>query len=229
MFIGHFAVGFAAKRVAPRASLGVLIAAPLFLDLLWPMFLIAGIESVRIDPGNTVFTPLDLHDYPYTHSLLMSVIWSLLAGTGYWAATRYRNGALAVGLGVFSHFILDFVTHRPDMPIYPGSATYVGLGLWNSRPATLAVEIALFVAGVVIYARATRPNNRRGSLALWGLVAFLAVAYLGNAFGPPPPSATMIAYVGLTGWLFVLWAWWIDRNRMSIMPPSSTRSVNSSE
>jgi membrane-bound metal-dependent hydrolase YbcI (DUF457 family) len=215
MFIGHFAVGFAAKRAAPRASLGWLITAPLLLDLLWPMFLIAGLESVRIDPGNTVVTPLDLHDYPYTHSLLTSIVWSLLAGGIYWASTRYRNGAIAVGVGVFSHWLLDFVSHRPDMPLYPGSATYVGLGLWNSRAATLAVEVSMFVAGVAVYARITRAKNRRGSLALWGLVAFLAVFYVMNIFGPPPPSTSFIAYGGLTGWLFVPWAWWIDRNRAS--------------
>jgi membrane-bound metal-dependent hydrolase YbcI (DUF457 family) len=216
MFIGHFAVGFASKRIAPRASLGALMAAPLFLDLLWPMFLVAGLETVRIDPGNTAFTPLDLHDYPYTHSLAGALVWSLLFAAVFWAATRYRRGAVVVGAGVFSHWVLDFVTHRPDMPLYPGSAVSVGLGLWNSRAGTMIVEVGMFVAGVWIYATTTRARNRRGAIALWSLVALLALSYVSTAFGPPPPSVKAIEYVGLTAWLFVLWAWWIDRNRQVV-------------
>ena len=215
MFIGHFAVGFASKRAAPRASLGVLMAAPLFLDLLWPMFLIAGVESVRIEPGNTAVTPLDLHDYPWSHSLATSLAWSAVFAAAFWAATRYARGAIVLAVGVFSHFVLDFVTHRPDLPLYPGSPISVGLGLWNSRPATLAVECALFVVGVAIYARTTRAINRRGAVALWTLVGFLLLFYAANMFGPPPPSVDVIKYGGLTGWLFVPWAWWIDRNRVT--------------
>ena len=215
MFLGHFAVGFASKRAAPRASLGVLMAAPLFLDLLWPIFLIAGVESVRIEPGNTVVTPLDLHDYPWSHSLATSLAWSAVVAVAFWAATRYARGAVVLAVGVFSHFVLDFVTHRPDLPLYPGSPISVGLGLWNSRPATLAVECALFVVGVAIYVRATRAINRRGAVALWTLVGFLLLFYAANMFGPPPPSVDAIKYGGLAGWLFVPWAWWIDRNRVT--------------
>jgi membrane-bound metal-dependent hydrolase YbcI (DUF457 family) len=213
VFIGHFAVGFAAKRLAPRASLGVLMAAPLFADLLWPIFLIAGIETVRIDPGNTVVTPLDLHDFPWSHSLVTSLAWSAVFAAAFWAATRYARGAFVLAVGVFSHFVLDFVTHRQDMPLYPGSPTSVGLGLWNFRSATMAVEIALFVIGVAIYARTTRALNRRGAFALWALVVLLSLFYVTNMFGPPPPSVDFIKYLGITGWLFPVWAWWIDRNR----------------
>src|SRR4029079_4875358 len=172
--MGHFAVGFAAERAAPRASLGVLMAAPLFADLLWPIFLAAGIESVRIDPGNTAVTPLDLHDYPWSHSLATSLAWSAVFAAAFWAATRYARGAVVLAVGVFSHFVLDFVTHRPDLPLYPGSSTSVGLGLWNSRPGTLAAEVGLLVVGVAIYARSTRAINWRGAFALWSLVVFLA-------------------------------------------------------
>jgi membrane-bound metal-dependent hydrolase YbcI (DUF457 family) len=213
VFIGHFAVGFASKRAAPRASLGALMAAPLFLDLLWPIFLVAGVESVRIDPGNTAFTPLDLHDYPWSHSLATSLAWSAVFATAFWAATRYARGAAVLAAGVLSHWVLDFVTHRPDLPLYPGSATSVGLGLWNSREGTMAVEAALFVVGVAIYARTTRAINRRGAFALWSLVLLLAAMYATTCFGPPPPSAAAIKYAGLGAWLFVPWAWWIDRNR----------------
>src|SRR5512144_2254744 len=120
MFIGHMAVGFVSKRLAPRASSGVLMAAPMALDLLWPVFLLAGWEQVNIDPGNTAFTPLDFVSYPYSHSLVMSAVWGALFASLYWGITRYAAGAMVIGTGVVSHWILDFVTHRPDLPLYPG-------------------------------------------------------------------------------------------------------------
>jgi len=213
MFVGHFAVGFASKRAAPRTSLGVLLAAPLLLDLLWPIFLLLGLEHVAIVPGITKVVPLDLHDYPYTHSLAGALVWSLLFAGGYFAVARDRAAAIVVGLGVFSHWILDFVTHRPDMPLYPGSTTSVGLGLWYSLPGTLAVEFALFGAGVWIYATTTRAKNRKGAIGFWVFAALLAVMYLASVFGPPPPSPRAIAFAGLSAWLMLPLAWWIDRNR----------------
>jgi membrane-bound metal-dependent hydrolase YbcI (DUF457 family) len=216
VFLGHFAVGLASKRVAPRSNLGALMAAPLFLDLLWPIGILTGIEHVRIVPGDTVVTPLDLHDYPYSHSLLMAVVWSVLFAVGYLALARDRRGTVVVGLGVFSHWILDYVTHRPDMPLYPGSTTYVGLGLWNSLVGTLVIESAMFAIGVWLYVTSTRPRNRVGSIAMWALLGFLVISYVTAVFGPPPPSVQMIGIAGLAGWLFVAWAWWIDRNREAI-------------
>jgi membrane-bound metal-dependent hydrolase YbcI (DUF457 family) len=213
MFIGHFAVGFGCKQAAPRASLGPLMAAPLLLDLLWPIFLLLGIETVRIDPGNTAFTPLDLHDYPYSHSLVMSLVWAVLFGGVYYAASRYARGALVIAAAVFSHWVLDFVTHRPDLPLFPGSARFVGLGLWSSRAGTIAVETTMFAIGVWLYVRCTRARNRVGSVALAALIGLLSLMYVATVLGPPPPSARAIAWVGIASWLFVPWAWWIDRNR----------------
>jgi membrane-bound metal-dependent hydrolase YbcI (DUF457 family) len=214
VFIGHFAVGFASKRAAPRASLGALMAAPLFLDLLWPIFLIAGIESVRIEPASSSpFLALDLHDFPWSHSLVTSLAWSAIFAAAFWAATRYGRGAFVIAVGVFSHWVLDFVTHRPDLPLYPNSPKSVGLGLWSSPTATIAIEAGLFVAGLAIYARTTRATNWRGVFALWSLVVLLAAFYAMTVFGPPPSSVSFIKYGALTGWLFVPWAWWIDRNR----------------
>jgi membrane-bound metal-dependent hydrolase YbcI (DUF457 family) len=213
MFVGHFAVGFAAKRAAPRTSLGALMMAPLLLDLLWPIALLLGVEQVRIDPGNTVVTPLDLDDYPYTHSLVTSIGWSLLMAAGVYALHKDRRGALVCGLGVFSHWVLDFVTHRPDLPLYPGGEGRVGLGLWNSLPGTLAAELALFAAGVWLYATTTRARDRVGAIAFWSFAALLLVFYFAALFGPLPPSPTAIAYTALTAWLFVPLAAWIDRHR----------------
>src|SRR5678815_5609052 len=123
------------------------MAAPLFADLLWPIFLVAGIESVRIEPGPNPFLTLDLHDFPWSHSLVTSLAWSAILASAFWAATRYGRGAVVIAIGVFSHFVMDFVTHRPDLPLYPGSPTSVGLGLWYAPTATMAIESALFVAG----------------------------------------------------------------------------------
>jgi len=224
MFIGHFAVGFAAKRLSPRTSLGTLFAAAQLIDLAWPVMLLVGLERVRIDPGNTAFTPLDFESYPWTHSLLMVSIWAIAFALLY----RYRKGpgpgALVVGGLVLSHWVLDLLTHRPDLPLAPGAAK-VGLGLWGSVPATLAVEGALFAAGVAIYAVGTRARNRKGAIALWALVAFLVVLYVANIAGPPPPTERAIAVAGLFLWLLVPWAAWIDRNRdVRGVPPTSHRA-----
>ncbi len=214
MFIGHFGVGFASQRAAPRAPFTLLVAAPLFLDLLWPIFLLLGLESVRIDPGNTAFTPLDLHDYPYSHSLVGALVWSILFGSAYLLWRRESRGAWVLGAGVFSHWVLDFITHRPDMPLYPGSATFVGLGLWNSISGTLVVEVSLFIIGVAIYLRTTRPKGKAGSVALWSLIAFVVLVYIANIVLPPPPNPIAVAWGALMGWLFVPWAYWIQRTRV---------------
>lgn len=213
MFIGHFAVGLASKRLAPRASLGALVCAPLLLDLVWPVFLLTGVEHVRIDPGNTAVTPLDFFDYPWTHSLLGALGWSLAFAGVFWMARKDARTSVVLGLGVFSHWVLDFVTHRPDLPLAPGSAVVVGLGLWRSRAATIVVEASLFALGVWLYARATSARDRVGRWALFAFAAVLSLIYVANLFGPPPPSVTAIAWSAMGVWLFVAWAAWIDRHR----------------
>lgn len=213
MYVGHLAVGFAAKRAAPRTSLGTLIGAACFIDLLWPVFLALGWERVRIDPGNTAFTPLDFESYPWSHSLAMTLLWSAAAGAVYFAAARYRRGAVAVAALVFSHWVLDAATHRPDLPLWPGSAERVGLGLWNSVAATMIVEAAMYVLALALYARWTGPRDRVGTWAFAGFVALNAVLYLLNAFGPPPPSSSAVMLGTFALFLLPVWAWWIDRHR----------------
>jgi membrane-bound metal-dependent hydrolase YbcI (DUF457 family) len=214
MFLGHFAIGFAAKRYAPRASLGTLFLAAQFIDLLWPLLVLAGIERVRIAPGITVVTPLDFEHYPWSHSLLMVVVWGVLFAAAYFLIRRDRRTSLVLGLAVVSHWVLDWLTHRPDLPLAPG-AERVGLGLWNSFAGTLVVELGLFALGVFLYVRATRARNRVGSWALWSLVVFLVAIYAGNLFGAPPPDAMAIAWVGQAQWLLVAWGYWIDRHRVA--------------
>jgi hypothetical protein len=213
MFIGHNAVAFAAKRGAPRTSLGTLTAAAVLLDLIWPVLVLLGIERFEIRPGVTAFSPFDFTYYPWSHSLLMSIVWSVLLGAIYFAITRYGRGAMIVGVLVFSHWVLDFIVHRPDLPLYPGGPK-VGLGLWNSIGGTIIVESAIFIAGVWIYLRTTRARDRLGSILAWVLIIFLVVSYVASMKPPPPGTPpTTIAWVSESVWLIVALAWWADRHR----------------
>jgi len=212
MFIGHDACSFAAKRAVPRVSLGLLIAAPNLLDLLWPIFLLLGIEHVAIQPGNTKLTPLDFYDYPWSHSLLMSLVWAALFALGYWLFTRYTAGALMLGALVVSHWVLDFITHGPDMPLWPGGPKF-GLGLWNHHAPAIALESLMYLGGFALYLRTTRAKDRIGSISLWVFAILLAVIYIGNLFGPPPPNVPAVAWMTLTLWLLPFWGAWIDRHR----------------
>ena len=207
MFVGHTALALASKARAPEAPLSLLIAAVFGLDMLWPLFLLAGIERVRIEPGNTAFTPLAFESYPWSHSLLMACVWGALL------ALVPRRHRLLVGALVVSHWVLDFVAHRPDLPLWPGRSPLLGLGLWNSVPATLLVEGLLFGAAIYLYVRATRPIGRIGSFALWSLLLLQAAIWISGPWSPPPPSARAIAWVCLAGALFVPWAAWIDKHR----------------
>lgn len=213
MLLGHIAVGFAAKRVAPLASLGVLMTAPILLDLLWPIAMLLGLESVRVVPGLTAVTPLDFVSFPWTHSLLMSLVWGALFGLLYRARTGYTRGAWVIAIAVVSHWVLDWVSHRPDLQLAPGLAMRVGLGLWYSRGATVAVELAMLAAGLAIYLATTRARDLTGALALWGFVAVMLLLYYGNVFGPPPPEGNVLKVAAFIEWLFVPWVFWIDRHR----------------
>ena len=193
MFIGHFGVAFAAKRAAPRLSLGTAFLAAQFLDLLWPSFLLLGMESVRIAPGATAVTPLVFDHYPISHSLLGAAGWGLALGVIYVLMRGSAARAVLVGALVVSHWVLDAVVHVPDLPLMPGGDTMVGLGLWQSKAATLAVEIPIFAAGIWLYMKSTRAVDKVGLYGFAALVAFLAVIHTGNLFGPPPPGVTAIA------------------------------------
>jgi membrane-bound metal-dependent hydrolase YbcI (DUF457 family) len=213
MFIGHIALALAAKRATPRASLATLFLAAQWADVIWPIFLAVGLEQVRIQPGNTPFTPLDFVSYPYSHSLFALIVWGVLFGVVYRAVAGGRNTLWVLAALVISHWVLDWVTHRPDMPLYPGSAKY-GLGLWNSVPATIVVEGLMYVAGLTIYLRATRARDRVGRWGFFSLAAALVVIYLASTFGPPPPSVEALWITALIGAaILTLWAWWADRHR----------------
>lgn len=213
MFIGHFGIGFGAKAVARKVSLGTLFLAAQFVDLLWPTLLLFGVERVEIAPGSTKLTPLDFISYPIFHSLLMVSVWGILFGIFYWLIRKNKRNAGVVGLCVISHWVLDLVVHRPDLPLFPGGSQKLGFGLWNSVSATLIIEGIIFIGGLLLYLRTTRALNRRGTFGLWGLVGFLIIIYVSNIVGPPPPSVNAIAWAGHLQWLLVIWAYWIDSNR----------------
>jgi hypothetical protein len=211
MFIGHTAVALAAKKLAPEVSLGLLLAAATWLDLVWPILVLLGVEVVRVDPGNTAFTPLDFVSYPWTHSLLMALAWSVLFALVLSPWVRGRRALAVLAALVFSHWVLDFVSHRPDLPVTPGDAEKLGLGLWNNVAATLAVEGVLMAAGTWLYLRATHARAAAGRHAFWALVVFYVVVWLANLVSPPPPSDRAVAWVALSAWLLPLWAGWADR------------------
>jgi len=199
MFLGHFGAGFAAKAIAPRVSLGWLFAAAQFIDLLWPTLLLAGVERVRIAPGATAVTPLVFEHYPVSHSLAAVLAWAALVGALYFAVKRDRRGATVLAALVASHWFLDAIVHAPDLPLY---------------------ELAVFGGGAWLYAARTRAADATGRWAFAGLVLFLLAIHAGNLLGPPPPSATAIAWVGQAQWLLVLWAFWADNHRAPVPAPA---------
>lgn len=214
MFIGHFAVAFATKKVAPRASLGTLVLAAAFLDVVWPVLVLAGIERFRIVPGFTAVNPFDFVYYPWSHSLLMTLVWSLLFALAYFAVKGDRVGAVWVGIAVASHWVLDFVSHRPDMPLYPGGNEKLGLSLWQSIPATFAVEGLMFALGIAIYVQSTKSKDRIGTVAWWAMVGLLLALYIPGPWSSPPPSENVVAIFGIIALLiFGPWAYWLDWHR----------------
>jgi len=211
MFIGHFGAGFAAKGVDNKISLGTLFLAAQFIDLLWPILLLLGLESVKIESGNTAVTPLNFISYPISHSMLSVIIWGILFGIVYFLIKKNLHGSILLGVLVFSHWVLDLLTHRPDLQLFPWSDYKVGLGLWNSFVGTVIIESLIFILGVFVFYKVSKLQSKSKKILFWSLVIFLAAIYVMNLFGPPPPSAEPIAFIGLSQWLLIAWAYWIDR------------------
>ena len=213
MFVGHYAVGLAAKRFAPRTSLGILIAAPILLDLIWPILLLIGWEHVSIVDSRNPFLRLQFDSYPISHGLVAVIGWATLFASIYFGLARYLAGAIAIWLGVISHWLLDYVVHRPDLPLYAGASRLLGAGLWNRRWITVAVELTLLAAGAAIYLFQTRAKDRTGSLGFWKFIIVLVAVYGVVVFGPAPSSVNKLAIGALSSLVLVVLAWWFDSHR----------------
>ncbi len=213
MFLGHYGVAFACKRLAPNTSLGTFTFAAQFLDELWPILLLVGVEHVRIDPTYMAANPLVFTSYPYSHSLLMAVVWGVLIGGVYFGTRRGWRAAMLVGAAVVSHWFLDVPMHAPDLPLWPGSPIKIGFGLWNSILATNVAELTVFGGGLLVYLRTTRSSDRVGTWALWSLVVVLLAIYVSGYVAPPPSTEQAVGWSALVLWLFIPWAAWADRHR----------------
>ena len=213
MHVGHFAVALLGERAEPRLSLGTLLMAAMLPDLLWTVFMLLGIEHVQFRPGKGAANYVASLNVPLSHSLLMDVVWGLVFAALYFLIRRGRLAALVLFVCVVSHWILDFISHGPDMPLAPGTSNYYGLGLWNSIPATLIVEGGMWLIGIVVYARTTRAKNLLGVLAFWIVIPILTLVWYGNIAGPPPPAGTAAIQSLIYFSLVVAWAYWINHLR----------------
>jgi hypothetical protein len=221
VFIGHYGVSLAAKRWSPRTSLGWLFLAVQLLDVLFALFVLAGIEKLRIVHGFTAFNPYDLYSMPYSHSLVGAAFWSALAALAWWLATRLPSGerglaAAVLGGAVFSHFVLDVPMHTPDMPLGPGAGSpKIGLGLWNHREIAIAAELAVLAVGGVLYLRTSRPRSRGYAIATAAFGAALVALTIATPFMPDPPSAPVFAAQALASYIaLAVIAGLVDRGRV---------------
>lgn len=213
MLVGHHAVGFAAKRLAPQVSLGTLQMAATFPDLLVFTFQLFGLEHARNTPGTTAFSALDAYDVAVSHSLVTDIVWSGVFAAIYFWWRRDTRGAWVLSVVVFSHWLLDFVSHRPEIPLAPGIDRCVGLGLWNSIPATFAVEGALWVFGIAVYLRTISGITTRGAYGLAAFIGVLTLAWISMPFAPQPPGdftpVRLLILLAVFGTLITM-ANWID-------------------
>jgi len=222
LFIGHFGVAFALKKYAPKTSLGILFIAAQLADIVFYILVPLGVEHLRIIPGFTEASPFDLYDYPISHSLLGAFAWSVITylvirfiPLKSLEDTTYRKRtALILSIAVFSHFVLDFIVHTPDLLLIPGFDVRVGLGLWNSLIGTIVAELAILLVGCLVYLKATPSGD--GSVGAYGMyvfVAVLAVVFVGTPFMTFSDVLTVSIISELLYIMLALAAWWLDGKR----------------
>ena len=213
MFLGHYGPSFLAKRAEQTIPLWVLFIAVQLMDVCWGVFVLLGIENVRIVPGFTKTNALDLYYMPYTHSLPGAVAWATLAGIAYLLLSRSKQGGLLVGVAVFSHWPLDLLVHRPDLALYDNAAK-VGFGLWDYPLLTLAIEGALVLGGLAVYMVSTRALKSSARYAMPLFVCAGLGLQTAMTFGPPPSSdramavTALVAYALLAGVIA-----WLEKDR----------------
>lgn len=199
MFVGHYAPSFVAKRAAPEVPLWLLFVAGQAVDIAWAVLVLLGIEAVRIVPGITAASPLDLYYMPYTHSLGAALLWSAAGAVAYAGLSCRRpraRGAIAIGLVILSHWVLDLLVHRPDLPLFWGGPK-VGFGLWNYPRIEFLLEAGLLLGAITWYMRGTRPRTRAGRWALPAFGVALVILQAAHWLGPPPASSRALAFSAL--------------------------------
>jgi hypothetical protein len=214
MLVGHVAAGMVGKRAAPRVSLGTLVLAAVLCDLLWGAFLLAGLEHIIIRPGRGAANYLDAVDTSLSHGLATTVLSAVLFAGVWFLRRRDTRAAFVLFALVLSHWLLDFISHGRDMALAPGVHTRVGLGLWNSIPATIAIEGGFWLIAVILYSRATQPRTRWTAFVFWIFIGLLTLVWYNNIAGPPPANARAAAMGSLI--LFsaiVAWAYWMNAAR----------------
>jgi uncharacterized membrane protein len=215
MLVGHCAIAFAGKRAEPALSLGTLMAAAILSDLLGFVLILAGVEHWTFKPRFAGINAVDLDRIAWSHGLLPNVLWAAAFAGGYYLLRRRVTGSWILFAAVMSHWVLDFISHRADMPLTPGLSTRFGLGLWTSVPATLAVEGLLWLIALAVYVRATRSTGRAGVVGFWLMIVFVTLSWVNNITAAPPAgSLTIAAITSLTFFtLLVAWAYWMNRAR----------------
>ena len=217
MFLGHYGVALALKRAEPRLSLGTLFVAAQLVDILWGVTILLGWERARIAPGWTAANPIQFLSYPLTHSLVAGALWGLAAAALYYSwPTRntfhHARAAGVVAIAVVSHWLLDFIVHPPDLPIASDAGTKVGLGLWHSVPATIAVELLFLGAGAAVYARYMHRRGKLQPVRLAVLLGGLVLLGLASLFGPVPNNMRAVAVGALALYTLIPFAAvWVDR------------------
>lgn len=214
MFVGHYSVGFGAKSDRNRIPLWVLFIAVQFLDYIWATLVLFGVEKLRVIKGFTAGSMLDSYFHPYSHSLPMAILWSVVAALIYkaiWRAKASNIATVFIGVAVFSHWLLDLIAHPHDLPIYD-NRWKVGFGLWNYRDPEFALEIALLAGGIILYlARNVMPTIRGVAVVAFGLA--LVVVQIGDTYVPrtplTPKETAMGVWVFYT--IFVVIAFFVER------------------
>jgi membrane-bound metal-dependent hydrolase YbcI (DUF457 family) len=218
MFVGHYGPGLAVRALRPETPLWLLFVAAQLVDIAWALLVLGGIEKLRIDPGITAANPLDLYYMPYTHSLVAAMLWSLAMGIVCRRIFRWPGWSAAAWIGavVLSHWVLDWLVHRPDLPLYDNTAK-VGLGLWNYLGLSLGLEVLVLAGGLWLYMKKTRPMTTAGRVGPVALAVFMLAIQGSSLVGPYPPSPAVVAVSGLAMYiLFAALGGWIDRQRVPV-------------
>lgn len=221
MFIGHYGIALATKRFDKNLSLGLLFISTQFADILFFTLVLLGIEKMSFVPGITKVSPLDFTYYPYSHGLAASLLWAGLFFMVFRIASSKSDSnkntiALAMGATVFSHFLLDVIVHRADLPLLGGDSYKIGLGLWNYVFASSLIELLIFLSGLWMYLKSTKGATFVGKYGMIIFSTFVTVMWMASLLTPTPSDFNIrgFAIFGLIFQSLVIGiVSWLDRRR----------------